>query len=380
MICFLHHRYRTLGGEERVVERLAALVREHLDEDVVVLERGSTGLGRIEAARGLVRGGLRPEEVGDAVRRSGARIVHAHNLHPTFGWRALAAARQAGARTVLHAHNYRLVCAVGTCLDPAGADCVRCHGTDTRPGLRHNCRGSRAEGLPYAIGLSRGLGPILEHVDALAAPSRFALGRLGVLGVDLENVPTHVLPGPVDRFAERSAAADGRYALIVARLAPEKGVDLAIDACRAAGVPLVVAGDGPLEGALRARAAGADVRFAGRVDAGELAGLRAGAALALAPSRVAETYGLAAVEAMAAGVPVVATRIGALTDVVPEAGLVPPDDVPALGAAIRARYGDARAGDEGLAVAREVAAPDRVAQALGELYAAAEGAPTPVSH
>ena len=49
------------------------------------------------------------------MRRTGARVVHAHNINPTLGWRALAAAREAGARVVLHLHNYRLVCAVGTC-------------------------------------------------------------------------------------------------------------------------------------------------------------------------------------------------------------------------------------------------------------------------
>ena len=374
MICFLHHRYRSLGGEERVVEQLAALVRERLGEDVVVLERNSDDVSRAQAARGLVRGGLHPEEVARAVRRTGARIVHAHNLHPTYGWRALAAAREAGARTVLHVHNYRLVCAVGTCTDPTGADCTRCHGTDTRPGLRHHCRGSRAEGVAYAVGIARGQAPTLAHVDAVAAPSRFALDRLGALGVDFGATPVHVVPGPVDHFAARSSAADGAYALIAARLSHEKGVDLAIDGCRRAGVPLVIAGDGPLDAALRARAAGGDVRFAGRVDGEELAALRAGAALEIVSSRMAETYGMSAIEAMAAGVPLVATGVGALTDAVPPAGLVSPRDVDALAAAITARYGDAAAGEEGIAVARRIAAPERVLAALRALYASAEGA------
>ena len=59
--------------------------------------------------------------------------MHAHNVHPAFGWRALAAAREAGARVVLHLHNYRLVCAVGTCFTH-GEDCTRCHGRNTLPG------------------------------------------------------------------------------------------------------------------------------------------------------------------------------------------------------------------------------------------------------
>ena len=69
-----------------------------------------------------------------AVRRTNARIVHAHNLHPTFGWRALAAARAAGARVVLHLHQYRLVCAIGVCFRD-GQECTRCHGRNTLPGV-----------------------------------------------------------------------------------------------------------------------------------------------------------------------------------------------------------------------------------------------------
>ena len=109
-----------------------------------MLERDSPRSARPRAAAGLLRGGLEPDEVGEAVRRTGARVVHAHNVQPSLGWRALAAAREAGARVVLHLHNYRLVCAVGTCFT-RGEDCTRCHGRNTLPGVRLNCRGSRAE-------------------------------------------------------------------------------------------------------------------------------------------------------------------------------------------------------------------------------------------
>ena len=116
LILLLHNRYRVPGGEERAVEDLAWLIREHLGEEVEVLERDSAALSpRARRPRGCCAAGSRPEEVGDAVRRTGARVVHAHNVNPTLGWRALAAARAAGARVVLHLHNYRLVCAVGTC-------------------------------------------------------------------------------------------------------------------------------------------------------------------------------------------------------------------------------------------------------------------------
>jgi glycosyltransferase involved in cell wall biosynthesis len=372
MVLFLHNRYRTTGGEERVVEDLAALVRDRLGEPVELLMRDSAGLAPPRAALGLLRGGLGEREVADAVRHSRARIVHAHNLLPTLGWRALAAAKDAGARIVLHLHQYRLVCAVGVCFTE-GADCTRCHGRDTRPGIRHNCRGDRAEALTYAASLSLWQRRVVALSDAVVVPSRFAAQRLRELGAPLPEA-VHVLPPPValagveEPGADRPAIRRDGHALIAARLAPEKGIDIAIEACRIAQVPLVVAGDGPELGRLRELAGGADVRFEGRVGSERLAELRAGASIALVPSRSAETFGIAAAEAMAAGLPVAASRVGALPELVDENSLIPEGDAGALAAAIERLAGDEHAGAQGRRRVAELCAPGKVAQRLASIY------------
>ena len=372
MILLLHNRYRTAGGEERVVEDLARIIPEHLGEEAVVLQRDSAALSSAAAARGLLRGGLDPQEVAAAVRRTGARVVHAHNVHPAYGWRALAAAREAGARTVLTLHQYRLVCAVGTCVDPDGRDCTRCHGRDTRPGVRLNCRGSRAESLTYAAAISRWSSRLVASADALTTPSAFALRRLRELGAPLGAREVAVVANPVEPVedAVRARPADGTYALVAGRLATDKGVDVAISACAAEGLPLVIAGAGPQEGELRALAArlGGEVTFAGRVGDDELARLRAGAAVALVPSRLAESFGLSCAEAMAAGLPVAASRVGALGELLPDEDVVPADDATALGAAARRLWGDADAGERNARVVAERAAPAAVAQALAAVY------------
>ncbi|HEY4428419.1 MAG TPA: glycosyltransferase family 4 protein [Solirubrobacteraceae bacterium] len=382
MVLFLHNRYRTTGGEERVVEDLLQLVREQLGEPAELLSRDSAALGRAGAAAGLLRGGLQPQDVARAVRLSGARVVHAHNLHPAFGWRALAAARASGARVVLHLHQYRLVCAIGVCFT-RGADCTRCHGRDTLPGIRLRCRGGVAESLAYGASLALWQRRLVEQADAILVPSEFAGARLRELGAPLPANRVHVLAPPVASAgavpakprppSSSSAAAGPRpYALVVARLSPEKGVDVAIDACRIAGMPLVIAGDGPDRGSLSRRAAGSDVRFAGQVGGAELAGLRAGAAVALAPSRSAETFGLAAAEAMAAGLPVAASRVGALVELVEEAGLVPAGDPQALAGAIERLAGDRAAGQRGLERVRAICAPEVVAERLAAVYDGAD--------
>jgi len=374
VILFLHHRYRTAGGEERVVDDLRRLVEERLGEPTSLYERESATVPARRAAAGLLRGGLDPRAVGDAVAASGARIVHAHNLHPTLGWRALAAARDAGARVVLHLHNYRLVCAVGVCFTD-GAECTRCHGANTLPGVRRRCRGDLGEAVVYAAALSAWQRRLIGSAAGVVVPSVFARERLRALGAPLPWERVHVLAPPVALADGPSVAGRGGYALVASRLSPEKGVDVAVEACRRAGVPLVVAGDGPERGRLRSLAAGADVRFEGIVDDARLRVLRTGAALALVPSRSSETFGLAAAEAMAAGVPVVASRIGALPELVGEESLVAPGDPADMARAVSRLWGDEALAQQGRERVRALAGPDAVAASLRRIYEAAMASP-----
>lgn len=370
VILLLHNRYRHPGGEERAVEDLRWLIATELGEEVEVVERDSSALGHARAAAGLLRGGLEPGEVAAAVHRTEARVVHAHNVNPSLGWRALAAARQAGAGVVLHLHNYRLVCAVGTCFTRA-QDCTRCHGRDTLPGVRLNCRGgSLAESAAYGAGIALWQRRLAAQVDAFVVPSAFALRRLRELGAPVDGRAI-VLPSVQRDIADASRAGSGRFALAAGRLTPEKGFADAVAGCVAAGVPLVLAGEGPELESLRAAAAGHDVRFVGQVRPAELTALRREAAVAIVPSRYAEILPLAALEAMAAGLPTVAADAGGLGEVVPAEGRYPPGDPVALADRVRALWADAGAGERALAVARHLTAPPAVAAGLATVYAQA---------
>ena len=336
-VLILHNRYRERGGEERAVElQSQAFTRAGIEHRV--LERESGAVSRQHAARAMLRGGDRPEEIAAAVREFGASVVHVHNLHPLFGHRSLEAARAAGAAVVMHLHNYRLFCSIAIAFRD-GDQCFRCHGRRTLPGLVLNCRGSLPESAVYTSALALHQPGVLEAVDRFVTPSEFAAGRLAQLGLPRERLD--VVASYAPDVAGESKADEGEYALIAGRLSVEKGIGIAIDAARESGVPLKVAGDGPLADELRTQAQGAPVELLGRVPRDRVRELQRGAAMALVPSVSAEVMPFAALEAMAAGVPVVASDAGALPEVLGPERCVPSRDASALAEAMRRLFDDA---------------------------------------
>ncbi len=160
----------------------------------------------------------------------------------------------------------------------------------------------------------------VPRVDTFAANSRFVAERIRrYYGREAE-----VLPPPVDTaFFTPAEGRDGEagreYALVVSALAPYKRIDLAVAAARAAGVDLVVVGDGPGMAALRREveaggSAAARVTLRGRVEGEELRALYRGALCLLQPG--VEDFGIAPVEALACGTPVVALGRGGVLDIV----------------------------------------------------------------
>ncbi|MFE1383143.1 glycosyltransferase [Streptomyces sp. NPDC058740] len=202
------------------------------------------------------------------------------------------------------------------------------------------------------------------------------------LGVDLDRCR----PGRRSTVL-RARHADGERVLLAlcSRLSVEKRPGAALDTLavlRARGVraALVVAGDGPLRPALERRAGQArlPVRFLGHVaDPEDLADLQASADLCLAPGP-AETFGLAALEALACGTPVVCSASSALPEVVADAGACAADDPAAFARAVRTVLAQPEASRRGAARARaELFSWERATAAFLAAHdvAARQGAP-----
>lgn len=145
--------------------------------------------------------------------------------------------------------------------------------------------------------------------DVLVANSVTVRDRIQrVWGRDAE-----VIPPPVEIADIQPSTTDEGFLLVVARLLPYRRIDLLVDAAPRLGRPVVVIGDGPELARLRSRGVSA-VRFAGRLPRAEVVDHLQRCHAYVVPGE--EDFGMAPVEAMAAGKPVVAFRAGGALDTV----------------------------------------------------------------
>ena len=224
----------------------------------------------------------------------------------------------------------------------------------------------------------------LERPDSLVAPFRERF-RVVPLGIDSE--PLFELersrPGAV---ALRASYGDP-YLLFVGRLRHYKGLHVLLDAMPQIAARLVIVGDGPMGDSLRAQSQrlglGDRVHFAGSVSDEELKDHLAGAGIGLLPSSTpTEAFGLAMVEYMAAGLPVVSTELGTGTSFVNQHGqtglVVKACDPGALAQGIQQLLADPAArlgmGRAGRARVRELFTTTAMMRGMDELYASALGA------
>ncbi len=324
-VLVLHSRYLSgpVSGENRVVEDETALLRER-GHEVHAWTPSPVELGNLEAGVRTVWSTEATRRVRSLLGRIRADVVHVHNLFPMLSPAVLRKAA-AEAAVVMTLHNYRYSCLPGTFLLD-GRVCEDCLGKVAWRGVTRGCfRGSRAASAVLASSyvLHKSIGSF-DRVDRFLAVSDFMRAKHIEAGV------------PADRiFVQRNFAAPaprregtGRYFLYIGRLAPEKGLSFLVDAWRATDAHLLVVGEGPEETRLRA-AAPPNVEFRGSVSGGEVPGLLRHARGLVVPSQWFEGTPRSVIEAFAAGVPVLASRIGSLAEVVDDGStgyLLPPDD------------------------------------------------------
>jgi glycosyltransferase involved in cell wall biosynthesis len=314
-VLVVHNAYQQAGGEDRVVaDEVALLARK--GHEVLQMRRDNHEIaltGRLRLAADTLWSRRTHREALELLRRCRPDVVHVHNTLPLVSPSLYWACAEAGVPVVQTLHNFRLACPQAMFLREDGV-CERCLGQAPWPAVLHGCyRGSRAQTAVVAgmLALHRGLGTWRDKVARYIALNEFCRAKFVQAGLPADRVV--VKPNFADVEAD-AAPGPRRGFLFVGRLSPEKGVATLAQAWDAsAGLALRVAGTGPA-GADIASRAGVTMLGALPPDA-VLREMRGARALVL-PSIWYENFPRTLVEAFGAGLPVIASRLGAMAELV----------------------------------------------------------------
>jgi len=341
-VLIVHNIYKLAGGEDSAVRQQQALLEKygHL---VFMYTRDNDETDTYGPLRKFVFFltsffSLRTyREIRAIVRRFRPDVAHVHNVFPLITPAVYWALKREGVPVIQTVHNFRFMCANGLFFRD-GHPCELCKTGRTWNGVRYRCyRDSIPLSALYSgiIALHR-VARTWRQIDRFIALNAFTAGKLvegGITGKErirvLGNFALDIGQTPGD-FEKRAP-----YVLFIGRLSHEKGVGVLIDA--AAQVPelgVKIAGDGPLEAELKARAAGLpNVEFLGRVEGERKFQLLREARAVIFPSVCYENFSLVLLEALSVGTPIIASQLGGLPTILHEGAdslLFAPGDAGAL--------------------------------------------------
>jgi glycosyltransferase involved in cell wall biosynthesis len=326
-VLLIHNRYQLAGGEDVVVQAEKALLEAN-DHQVALVEISNDQIVSVfDKANAAVRAIYSPaskQQVSAEIAQFRPDVVHVHNFFPLLSPSVYDACRDAGVPVVQTVHNYRLGC-LNAILLRNGKVCEDCLGKRMPwPGIVHGCyRGSRAQSAATAAMLAVHWlrGTWQERVDAYIVLTNFQKEKMVQAGLPREKI--YVKPNYISEPEQcGESKIFGDYALFVGRLSPEKSVRTLIEAYKHNDlrIPLKIVGDGPLHESLQAdvQAAGLEsaIKFLGRQDKSAVLSLMHNARFLVFPSIWYETFGLTMVEAFACGLPVLASRLGSMAEIV----------------------------------------------------------------
>lgn len=339
-VLVLHNRYQIAGGEDAAVRQEVSMLSgagAAVDLLEVSNDAITNPLQSAAAALNLVYSNRSKALVRKRIAEFQPDIVHVHNFFPVLTPAIYDADTHIPFIQTLH--NYRLLCS-NALLFREGKPCEQCLGKSIPwPAVYHACyRNSRAGSAAVAV---------MSTVHKLRHTWNTRVSRFIALTEFARTLfVRHLGVDPAKISVKANAVADyglgdgkGGYALYVGRLSSEKGIAPLIAAAQQGiGMPLKVAGTGPLSASVERAAAQGVLEYLGAQTQSEVTALMQGARVLLLPSLWYEGLPMVIPEAFATGLPIVASNIGALASLVEHGQngmLVPPGDSMALAQAVR---------------------------------------------
>ena len=317
-ILLVHNYYQHAGGEDQVLAAEADVLQAHGNTvRLYTLHNSAIGsMNKVRLAASTVWNSQVLRELTDLLRGDPPDLVHFHNTFPLVSPAAYTAARRLGIPVVQTLHNFRLLC-LNSLFLREGRLCEDCLGKKVAwPGVVHACyRNSRGASAVTAsmLAVHRWRGTWANAIDTYIAVSSFARAKFVAGGLPSDRIvvkPNFLSDDP------GSGMHAGRYALFVGRLSPEKGIaDLVRTwSSLASGVPLRIIGSGPLEH-LQSDAL-PDVEWLGWQPRERVLAAMKEAMFLVFPTECYEGFPMVLLEAMATGLPVLATNRGSLPEIV----------------------------------------------------------------
>ena len=319
-VLIVHNYYQQPGGEEQICATEATLL-ESYGHEVLRYTLDNVDIKGMNPLllKNMMWNSNVYRDLRSLIRDQKPQIAHFHNTFPIISPAAYHAAKDEGIPVVKTLHNYRLLCPNGLFFRQ-GKVCEDCLGTPFfLPGIIHGCyRGSRpGSGMVAAIQSFHWLlGTWTQTVDVFIAYSRFAMDKFIEGGIPAEKLAfktNFLYPAP------QPGEGKGGYGVFVGRLSVEKGLGVMLDAWRQLGgkMPLKIVGDGPMAGLVtEAVKEMPEIEWLGRLPLEQVYEVIDNAAFLVFPSEWYETFGRVAIEAFAKGTPVVASKIGAISELI----------------------------------------------------------------
>lgn len=317
-VLHVHTRYRQRGGEDTVVDLERALLRRSgIETEELDFHNPSSTLATLTALGRSPSNASASSEVVARARAFGADVVHIHNTWFALSPAAVADLHNHGFPVVMTFHNYRLICA-NAMLFRDGRPCEDCVGGSLLPGVVHRCyRNSIFSSAMVAVTIQthRRRGTWSQHLSVAIALTDFARDRLLLGGLHPER--TLVKPNfTTDPGPRPEAPSLSNKVLYVGRLSTEKGIVPLVESwnrARLRELELLVVGVGPQADEVRARS-GPSIHIAGSLSPEQVREEMLKSRALIVPSNWYEGQPMVVLEALAAGLPVWHTDMGALKE------------------------------------------------------------------